>query len=219
MLYSKDTSYTRLDEKTLSDYIIHHKDNTYYLDPEEKDIKNTSIGVPETTHLRFYEENYPSNQISSQYYNFRRQDQSNTATCDSQSFPKTQQQQRQKTEWSYYRILIYFTLIFGIVFMVLAIIFKIQSRLYISQSIQNQCPVSCVTTCYLNIPFYQSSTTDCDMEKKSDCDMYCFIAGMKAAYIYSIFFLIFISSGSLLLVIHLMTICMRYCCFDYFNSK
>ncbi|KAI9486821.1 MAG: hypothetical protein EXX96DRAFT_56146 [Benjaminiella poitrasii] len=211
-LYSTDTNYKKLDEKSLPSYSS-NDDVKYSLDLEtdEEDTKKTPIILPETTHSRFHEE-YPSYPISSQYHNFRRQEFNKNSDRDLQFIPI------QQKRWSCYKILTYFTLIFGVIFIVLAVVFKIESRMHISYSIQNQCPASCVTTCYLNIPFYQPSA-DCDTTKKSYCDMYCLAAGMKTANVYSILFIVSISIGSFLLAVRIIATCLRYCCVDYINSN
>lgn len=119
----------------------------------------------------------------------------------------------------YCKLLANVSLIIGIALMLISVIFKIQSRSYISQAIANSsCPANCVTTCYRSLPFFQLSV-DCDSNLKQICDDECIPAGIDQATTFAILFYVFLGLGASLMVIQIVSTCLRYCCFDYLEYK
>lgn len=111
------------------------------------------------------------------------------------------------------------SLIIGITLMLISVIFKIQSRSYISQAVANSsCPANCVTTCYESLPFFQPSV-DCDSNLKQTCGDQCIPAGIDQATTFAILFYVFLGLGASLMVIQIASTCFRYCCFNYLEYK
>ncbi|KAI7888716.1 uncharacterized protein EV154DRAFT_516617 [Mucor mucedo] len=113
----------------------------------------------------------------------------------------------------YCRILANVTLILGMALVVISALFKLQSRVYISQAIEAECPAICVTTCYRFMPF----PTSC--ESKSACDDQCLSAGISKALTYSVLFTVFVLIGGLLVLVQVVQSCISYCFYDYIDFK
>lgn len=191
MSYSNETTYTKLDEKDLPSYT--------------DTIDSKSPMLPEITHKRI--DNYS---ISSQYQHFNSQDiEKPPSSSSSRQLSSTANNRR-------CRLVTHISLIIGITFLVLAAVFKIESRSHISTSIENDCPVNCITTCYSNLPFYQESL-DCNPNEKQHCDINCDQVGMNSAKTYSILFLVFVSLGGFFVFVQFISSFVRYCCLDYYN--
>lgn len=126
---------------------------------------------------------------------------------------------RPKPVRDYCKLLANVSLIIGIALMLISVIFKIQSRSYISQAVATSgCPANCVTTCYKSLPFFQFSM-ECDSSVKQMCDDQCVPAGIDQATTFAILFYVFLGLGASLMVIQIVSTCLRYCCFDYFEYK
>ncbi|KAG2190555.1 hypothetical protein INT46_010233 [Mucor plumbeus] len=188
MPYNNETTYTKLDEKDLPSYT--------------DTINSKSLMLPEITHKHI--EDYS---ISSQYQHFNSQD-IEKPSSSSQQLPSTTSRRC--------RLVTHIFLITGITFLVLAAVFKVESRSHISTSIENDCPANCITSCYSKLPFYQESL-DCNPNEKQHCDIICDQAGMNSAKIYSILFLVFVSLGGLFVFVQFISSFVRYFCLDYYN--
>lgn len=149
--------------------------------------------VPESTHSRSEDHTYPMYIIPIQ---------------NDTPFNSTNKTKR------YCRIIANITLIIGIALVVISALFKLQSRVYISKAIENECPVNCVTTCYSRIPF-----NICDFDQRSKCDNQCLSVGIQTANTYAILFMVFVSLGGLLVVAQVVNSCIGYCCYDYITFK
>lgn len=196
MPYSNtDTTYTKLDEKDL-------------LPSYTDTIDSKSPMLPDSTHKRMDESS-----ISSQYQHFKCHDlERSSSPSMTPPLATTGRSTRQC------RLVTHIALITGITFLVLAAVFKVESRSHISTSIDNDCPVRCITTCYSSLPFY-SQSADCTINDKQQCDMYCGSVGMNSAQTYSVLFVVFVALGGFCVLVQLVSSCLRYCCLDYYNKK
>jgi hypothetical protein len=190
---SKDAAYSKLEYEM--DY-----PPAYYNEP-----LNNIPSIPETTYSsRFEEQIYPT--ISNDDYERRFHRQNMT--------PPPLQSHRRR----YCKLVSHISFILGLALVVVSIIFKFLSRSHISQAIEQDCPVNCVTTCYRDLPFYHP-TVECDSITKSSCDLTCYPVGIETANTYGILFLVFVVVGGLLVVVQIVYACLAYCCFDYCDFK
>lgn len=113
----------------------------------------------------------------------------------------------------YCRILGSISLALGIILVVLSILFKLQSRVYISKALDADCPATCVTTCYRFMPFPIAC------ESRATCNDRCLSVGISKAIIYSVFFTLFISIGGMLVLIQMLRAFIEYCCYDYCDYR
>lgn len=190
-----DTTYTKLDEKEL-------------LPSYADTIDSKSPMLPDITHKRMDEYS-----ISSQYQHFKCQD---IERNPSPSMTTPSASTRHSTRRC--RLVAHIFLITGITFLVLAAVFKVESRSHISASIENDCPVQCITTCYSSLPFYQENV-DCTSNDKQQCDRFCGPAGMDSAKTYSVLFIVSVTLGGLFVLVQLISSCLSYCCLDYYSSN
>lgn len=190
-----DTTYTKLDEKDL-------------LPSYTDTMDSKSPMLPDSTPKQRMDESC----ISSQYQHFKCQDMERNASPSMTAPTRTSNSSRRC------KLVAHICLITGITFLVLAAVFKVESRSHISTSIDNDCPVRCITTCYSSLPFYQESA-DCTSSDKQQCDMYCGSVGMDSAHTYSVLFVVFVALGGLFVLVQLMSTCLRYCCLDYYYNK
>lgn len=116
------------------------------------------------------------------------------------------------------RMIANISLIIGIGMIVISVLFKLQSRVYISKAIESECPVTCVTTCYSRIPFPHTFGL-CKIDQRMKCDSQCLSAGIQTAITYSVFFFIFISLGGLCVVVQAVNSCLCYYCYEYIFFK
>lgn len=193
-----DTTYTKLDEKDL-------------LPSYTDTMDSKSPMLPDSTPKQRMDESC----ISSQYQHFKCLDLERSSSPSMTSTPsattRTSTSRRCK-------LVTHISLITGITFLVLAAVFKVESKSHISTSIDNDCPVQCITTCYSSLPFY-SESVDCTSNDKQQCDMYCGSVGMNSAQTYSVLFIVFVVLGGFLVLVQLISSCFRYCCLDYYNKK
>ncbi|GAN08052.1 hypothetical protein MAM1_0187c07558 [Mucor ambiguus] len=195
MPYSNaDTTYTKLDEKDL-------------LPSYTDTIDSKSPMLPDTTHKRMDEYS-----ISRQYQQFKCQDMERNPSPSMTTSSASARSSRQC------KLVAHIALITGITFLVLAAVFKVESRSHISTAIDNDCPVRCITTCYSSLPFYRESV-DCTISDKEQCDMHCGPVGMDSGQTYSVLFIVFVALGGFLVLVQLISSCLRYCCLDYYNKK
>lgn len=111
------------------------------------------------------------------------------------------------------RMIANITLILGVALVVISALFKLQSRVYISEAIEAECPVNCVTTCYSRMPFPKY----CEFQPA--CDEQCLSVGIQKANTYAMLFTIFVSLGGLLVAMQVIHSCIGYCCYDYIDFK
>ncbi|KAL9548784.1 hypothetical protein MBANPS3_005527 [Mucor bainieri] len=197
MPYSNtDTTYTKLDEK---DLLPSYNDTI--------DSKSPML-LPDTS-SSMHKQRMDEYSISSQYQHFKCHDMErnispSSSMTPSPSPPTSSSSASNRSSSRRCKLVAHLSLITGITFLVLAAVFKVESRSHISTSIDNDCPVPCITTCFASLPFYRESL-DCTASDKQQCDVYCGSVGMDSARTYSVLFVVFLALGGFFVLVQLVS--------------